>query len=113
MLDSNSDMTFGKSMANIYIDSPDGVAQCVLTRLRFWLGEWFLDTTDGTNWAYDVLGKYTAGTRDPMIQARVLGTQGVSDIAAYASQLDRETRAWSVQVTINTAYGQTVISGPI
>ncbi len=112
-LDANGDMVFGGGQAAFWRDVPEAPAQAVLTRLRLQLGEWFLDTRDGTPWKTRVLGKYTANTRDPVIRARVLGSEGVIAIVAYGSQLDRETRRFAVQVTIDTRYGQAVVRGPI
>lgn len=107
------DMTFGQGQANFFRDVPDGPAQCVLTRLELRLGEWFLDTSDGTPWNTRVLGKYTASTRDPVIRARILGTQGVTGIAAYGSQLDRNTRKFAVQATIDTQFGAATVQGTL
>ncbi len=107
-LDADNDYVFGGQQADFYKDSPDAVGQAVLTRLRLARGEWFLDTTDGTPWD-QVLGKYTAGTYDAAIRQRILGTQGVRELAGYSSTLNSETRALSVAATINTIYGTTTV----
>jgi hypothetical protein len=106
-MDANGDMTFGGGQASFYRDQPEAPAQAALTRLYLFLGEWFLDTSDGTPWKTQVLGKYTGSTRDPVIRQRILGTPGVTGIAAYGSQLNRDTREFDVQATIDTLYGQT------
>lgn len=106
-LTASGDMTFGASANNYLVNSPACVAQAVLTRLRLLLGEWFLDTTDGTDYQGKVLGFGTAFTRDAEIQGRILGTPGVTSIASYSSAL--VGRALSVNATINTQYGTTNI----
>lgn len=112
-LDANGDMTFGREQINFYKDDPVGVAQNVSTRLRLWLGEWFLNVEDGMPWLTQVIGKYTTATRDFAITQRILGTPGVLSIATYGSQLDRDTRQFDVQSSINTIYGPSVIpKGP-
>lgn len=111
-LDANGDRQFGRGLANFWINVPDGVQQICGTRLRLWQGQWFLNTDDGTPYNTQVLGKYTAATRDPAIQNRILLTPGVLGIDAYASQLDRNTRAWNVQATVDSIYGVFALTGP-
>ena len=115
-LDANYDMVFGHSSADFWQDVPDAPAQCVLTRLELYLGEWFLNTADGTPWYSQILSgsvKNTAATRDPALQARMLGTQGINSMLAYASQLDRNTRTFTVQATLDTIYGQISLIAPL
>jgi hypothetical protein len=104
------DMSFGHNQADFWVNVPDGVGQCVRTRLALWRGQWFLDTSAGMPWSTKVLGKYTGATRDPAIQAEILGTQGVLNIAGYSSSLNRDTRKFTVSGTVNTAYGQAQIT---
>ncbi len=111
-LDTNGDYTIGTG-ADFYVDSPDAVAQAVLTTLRLFVNEWFLDLTDGTPWRTEVLGKYTKDVFDTVIKQRVLAAQGVNAILAYESSVDDQTRQLSVQVTINTIYGVTTVQGTI
>lgn len=112
-LDENDDYVFGGNLASFFIDHPEAPAQAVKTRLMLQLGEWFVDTSDGTPWKTKVLGKYTSATRDPVLRNRILGTQGVSAIALYASQFDPETRQYDVQAQIDTVYGKTTIQETI
>lgn len=112
-LDANGDMQFGRGQTDFYRDQPEAPAQCVQTRLALRTGEWFLDTTAGTPWDTKILGKYTASTRDQVLRARIMKTQGVTGIASYSSTFDPETRKFSVSATINTAYGATTITGPV
>jgi len=108
-LDSNGDYIFGKPRNSFLSNSPAAVAQAVKTRLSLITGEWFLDTTEGTPYMTDVLGTGTQATYDMAIKARVLGTEGVSEIADYASTRNREDRTLSVAMTLNTIYGQTTV----
>lgn len=109
-LDAGGDYSFGNGSADFYVNSPEAVAQAVLTRLELFKGEWFLDTTDGTPWSTEVLGEGTRGTYDMAIRNRILGTPGVNQIDSYDSTFDADTRKLSVTCTITTAYGQTTIS---
>lgn len=104
-LDADGDMVFGHAQNDFWRDVPDAPAQAAMTRLKLWLGEWFLDTTDGTPWLTKVLGKFTGSTRDAVIRARMAQTDGVNSIASYTSQVNRQTRSFTVQATLDTAYG--------
>jgi hypothetical protein len=108
-LDANGDYVFGGSANDFLVNSPEAVAQAVLTRLRLIQGEWFLDTTAGMPWPTQVIGKYTTGTADAAIRACILGTTGVTEITAYSSSIDSTTRKLTVTATITTLYGPTTI----
>ncbi|KVE23797.1 hypothetical protein WS67_21445 [Burkholderia singularis] len=108
-LDVDNDYAFGAGVADFLMNTPETVAQAVLTRLRLIQGEWFLDVTAGMPWATDVLGKYTDGTADTAIRQCILGTQGVTELTNYSSSIDPQTRALKVTATINTFYGTTTV----
>lgn len=112
-LDSQGDMTFGASQADFFRDNPEAVAQAVRTRLGLRLGEWFLNTREGTNYDGAVLGHNTSDTRDLELRSRILGTQGVRRIVEYRSVLDRNTREFRVTAVLDTIYGQTTVEGVI
>lgn len=98
------DYSFGRSQGDFLSNSPDTVAQHVLTRLRLWAGEWFLDITEGTPYLQGIIGVGTKSTYDAAIQARILDTEGVLDITDYSSSVD--DRRLSVSATIITVYGE-------
>lgn len=112
-LDANGDFTFGHQQADFYRDQPEGVAQAVKTRLALLTGEWFLDTSEGTPWRTDVLGKYTANAYDAVIKERILNTQGVTSIDAYTSTLERNSRRLNIAATISTLYGSTSVQATL
>jgi hypothetical protein len=109
-LDANGDYSGGRGQGNFLINSPSCVAQSVLTRLRLWQGEWFLDITEGTPWLQRILGKVSKFAYDLAIRARVLGTKGMDSIENYSSTLDPKTRKLSVSMTLNTQFGQIQIA---
>ena len=104
------DMVFGRGQADFYRDVPEAPTQLAETRLMLFLGEWYQDLRAGTPWNTKVLGKYTGAIRDPVIRTRILGTAGITGIAAYDSTLDRDTRQFKVAVTVDTAYGPADLS---
>lgn len=110
-LDSSGDCSFGRSALDFISDTPETVAQAVRTRLLLLRGEWFLDVTDGTPYATEILGANTAQTYDLAIRERILDTQGVTGIVSYESNL--ADRALTVVATIDTLYGQSTVSAAL
>jgi hypothetical protein len=108
-LDADGDYQFGTSNAQFLVDSPDAVAQAVLTRLQLRTGEWFLDLLEGTPYDTEILGEGTQALYDQAIQERIIGTNGVLSLVEYSSTLDKN-RKLSVSATIATVYGNATIT---
>lgn len=106
--DANGDYTFGPG-STFLIDSPACVAQAVETRLRLFAREWFLDKREGVD-KDRILGYHTSGTRDQEIQERIIGTPGVRALLAYQSNVDADTRAFTVTATLETIYGAVIVT---
>lgn len=100
-------MTFGSQQADFLRNTPETVAQAVVTRLGLWLDEWFLDSTEGTPYAQAVLGKYTRQTVEPAIRQRILQTENVTGITEFGIQFDPDERKVFIQATIDTTFGPT------
>lgn len=109
-LDDVGDYTFGHGQHDFLVNTPETVAQAVMTRLRLWLGEWFTDTADGTPWMQEVLDKYTERSRDVVLRARVLATPGVTGILAYRSSFDPAIRLYVLDMLVDTLYGTVQIT---
>ena len=110
-LTADGDYSFGASQLDFYRDVPEAVGQAAQTRLLLWLREWFLDTDEGTPFMLGILGKHPNQKEraDITIQDRIQGTQGFVDIENYESEINPETRAFTVNVMINTIYGPTLV----
>ena len=109
-LDASGDYALGGT-AVFLANSPEAVAQAILTRLRLWQGEWFVNTDDGTPYMTEILGKrYQGKNSDTAIIKRILGTPGVQQIDSYSSSFNGDTRKLSFTATVSTAYGSTTIS---
>lgn len=99
---------FGNGQADFLTNSPEAVAQAVETTLRLWLGEWYLNTNDGTPWLEGVFGYNSQEEADQTLIQTVLGVQGVQDITNWQSSVDPVTRKYtSVSATLDTIYGKT------
>lgn len=108
-LDENGDMIFGHGSDDYYADNIEAIAQSVLTRLKLWRGEWYLDTTEGTPYMQEVLGM---GKRDSAIRAlqnRILDTEGVTQIKDF--QVTNDGRHYRFAIVIDTIYGEATVNG--
>lgn len=82
------------------------VAQNVVTRLKFFLGEWFLDTADGTDWFGSVLGKGSVlASRESVIRRRILLTPGCVGMTSFSLTTDIDTRQLTVTASIVSTSG--------
>lgn len=109
-LDKNGDYVVGHGVQEFLHNTPAAVGQAVQTRLLLEQGEWFLDVTEGTPYATEILGEDTKPTYDDAIRDRILGTEGVTEITNYSSILDPVARALTVTATISTVYGSTTVT---
>lgn len=109
-LDADGDYSFGHSSGDFLDNSVEAVAQSILTRLRLFTGEWFLDITKGTPYSEQILGNNTWQVYDQAIKTRILGTQFVTRITDYASSFDPVTRALTVSAKVDTAFGSSPIT---
>jgi hypothetical protein len=106
-LDADGDLALGKEeFLTGY--SAEEVAQNVVTRLKFFLGEWFLNTADGTDWFGSVLGKGSAlASRESVIRRRILLTPGCAGMTAFSVTSDALTRELTVSASIVSTSGET------
>lgn len=109
LLDANLDYSFGQGSQNFLVNSPQTVAQAVLTGLKLFAGEWFLDSTVGMPWYSQVVGNNTTSLYDTAIKAQILSTQGVASIVSYSSVLSRGARSLAVNALITTIYSMTPV----
>ena len=104
-LSATGDYQLGHGDLDFMQDTPEAVAQNVMTRLALWRGRWLIDTQDGTPWLQQILGKHEAV--DVVLRSRILETPGVTAIDSFEAVLDPDTRRITVSATISTQYGQT------
>jgi len=109
-LDSRGDYTFGQQSGNFWVNQPEAVAQAIQTRLGLVQGEWFLDPTVGVPYDTKILGMDRMASYDQAIQGAILDTQGVNEIVDYVSGVNTETRRAFVACTVDTVYGQVILS---
>lgn len=93
-LDADGDLDFSEGG----LRSRPNVRQRIETRLRFFLGEWFLDTTKGTPYFQQIFGKgRNVGQVAAIFRRRILETEGVLEITEFSVEFDTARRKFSVR----------------
>jgi len=84
----------------------NGILQQLVTRLRWFLGEWFLNVDGGTPWLQQIL-RHDAdpSTVDALLQEVILGTPGVLVLTAYSGEANLAKRTYRVSFTVKTTAG--------
>lgn len=84
----------------------NGVAQQVLITLRFWLGEWFLDTREGVPYLEYILVKNPNMSHiKQILTEKIKSVDGVNNIVSLDFDFRRITRELYVNFEIDTDYG--------
>ena len=88
------------------IDNAERVAQMILITLRFWLGEWFLNTTEGVPYLEYILVKQPnmAHIRQ-ILTEQVQSVDGVKAVTNMELTFDQRERNLLVEYTADTDYG--------
>ena len=103
-LDKNLDWRFGKGRA-AYKRNADAIAQNILTRLRSFLGDWYLDTEIVIDWL-TLLG--TLGTEKRILRAvesTVMQTDGVLSIQELKIIRRDSNRGVKIKIKYTDVYG--------
>jgi hypothetical protein len=111
--DANGDYVFGHGKVDFYIDQPAVFAQAVKTRLRLFLGEYFVDTTVGMPWQSQVLGFNAESVYDGAVRNCITETPGFLNFVRYNSVLERRTRLLTIDALVNSVYSQVHISDKV
>lgn len=92
----------------------NNVLQDILTRIRFFAGEWFMDTTQGLPWFQQILIKNPDQSKiDALFQNTIMGTPGVQQLLAYSFEPNFAARVLTVSFTANTTQGRVDYTGTL
>lgn len=90
----------------ILIDNAEQVAQQVLITLRFWLGEWFLDTRQGVPYLEYVLIKNPNMSHiRQILTEKIQSVEGVKSIVSLNFDFRRVTHELYIDFEVDTDYG--------
>lgn len=83
-----------------FLEGPEATAQGIYHRLRMFLGEYFLDVSDGTAWFQSILGKAPQDTAEAALKQRIISAPRVVAITEFALDSDARQRRLSVRATV-------------
>jgi hypothetical protein len=82
----------------VVIGGSNKIMQNIKTRLKTFLGEWFLDETIGLPYFQEIFVKGTSLSRiDTLFQQTILSTQGVIELRTYEGEYDNSNREYTVK----------------
>ena len=95
-----------KAVDLMIIDNAERVAQQILITLRFWYGEWFLDTTQGVPYLEHILVKNPniAHIRQ-ILREQITGVEGVVSLDSLELDYEPHLRSLTVEYAVTTNYG--------
>lgn len=101
-----NDIVLDEDDSIFMIDNAERVAQQILITLRFWFGEWFLDTTDGTPYLEYILVKNPNMNHiRQILTERIQSVEGVVSVVSMNLEFNRQERHLAVEYEANTNYG--------
>ena len=106
-LDEDNDWRFGRGLA-VYVSRGDAVRQNVVTRLKSFRTDFFLDVDANIDWI-DLLGR--KGTKEEIMRAveRVtLSTEGVTTINALDIEVKTSTRKATIMLSFGTIFDESI-----
>nr|DAV94409.1 MAG TPA: Protein of unknown function (DUF2634) [Caudoviricetes sp.] len=88
------------------VDGAERIAQQILISLRFWLGEWFLDTSQGVPYLEYILVKNPNERHiQQILTEEILAVAGVQSVTDMTLDFDRPNRRLIVSYEAATKYG--------
>ncbi len=97
LLTSGDDLDLGTNELQLVTDRSASVAQHIKIRLRFFLGEWFLDRNLGVPYFERILVKNPdLITVSKIFQEAILETAGVESLASFDMSVDNASRNLNV-----------------
>lgn len=97
--------------------NPNGtnnILQDVIQRLRFFLGEWFLDNTFGVPWYQQILVKNPDVSKiNVLILNTIAGTPGIITVSSYSFKTNFSARTFKVSFAAQTTNGPVDYSGTL
>lgn len=108
-IDSTGDWTFGKGRAN-YLTGSKEINQRVVTRLRSFTDDWFLDVNAGLPW-FDLLGSRNAEKRLlRQIEKTIAETPGIVTVDSIELTSRDLNRGVTIELSYTDVFNNTLTS---
>jgi len=84
-----------------FVTGPEAIRQHLEIRLRFLLGEWFLDEREGVPYLQEIFSKGTSNARVlAILRETMIETPGVIEIRELSIETDKAARSASVSAAL-------------
>jgi len=103
-IDANDDWIFGRGKSS-YLLKSDAVAQNVVTRIRSFADDWYLDMSANIDWLRLLGSRSTKTEMLREVERVTLSTEGVARIDKLESIVSRKDRKITILMTITTIFG--------
>lgn len=91
------------------IDDTNQIQQNLLIRLKFILGEWYLDILQGIPYFEDFFIKNPNQIRiESVLKSEIFDTEGVVELLTFTSAYDDALRKYSANFAVRTISGETL-----
>ena len=103
---STSDLKFSNFDFSLF-DGIDQISQNLFIRLKFVLGEWFLDITQGIPYYEDIFKKNPNQIIiENVFKQEIVSTRGVEEILSFEADFNREKRIFYVNFSVRVVSGE-------
>jgi hypothetical protein len=91
------------------VSGVDQIAQNLAIRLRFMLGEYYLNTLVGIPYYQEIFVKPANQIRvDSIFKNEILDTVGVLELTKYSAEVNSSSREYTINFSVRTITGETI-----
>ena len=92
------------------VDDVKQIMQNLAIRLRFVLGEWYLDITQGVPYFEEFFRKNPNQIQiESIIKTEIVETRGILEILSFVANFDKRTRVFSVKFSAKSISGENIL----
>ena len=104
----NHDLVVNKDLVFIE-DTADAVTQRLRVKLKFFKGEWFLNTDFGVPYYHSIFVKGVEKVKvDELFKAEIINTEGVLSVETFDSTFNTATREYSMTFSCTVSTGEII-----
>lgn len=92
------------------VDEVSQIAQNLSIRLRFFLGEWYLDITQGLPY-YEVFFIKAPNQIqvESVLKSEIVNTRGILELTSFTTNFNQRNRIFSVKFTARSIFGENLL----
>lgn len=92
------------------VDSSSQIAQNLGIRLRFVMGEWFLDITQGIPYYEEIFRKNPNQIQiESILKQEIVQTRGIAELISFEANFDKRRRVFSAVFSARSIEGEEIL----